>query len=516
MRLKYFAACSLFLASATLADIDVGSDGSDGALVATNTPINLAEAAEFCDCDGVDQGNDGNLIDDPCRWDCPSPLPGKGVYDAEQWAVVFKYNSVTVPAGVTASFLNHRSFAPVVWLVDGSVTITGVVNISGKRGHSYTEPRTLSEPGPGGFRGGRGADVGAANSCGMGPGAGIATSNSDGRGGSYATQGNGGQCNTGAAGPMYGNAANLPLIGGSGGAGGNGLGNCHPDHRNGGGGAGGGAILIAANNSITLTGSILANGGNAAQNDSADRCDSGLTSCNGRGKGGSGSGGAIRLVADSITGNGATRAVGGKYPSGEWLGGGGFGRIRIEGNSIQLTDPGVPLFVPDLPTFVFPPPNYPRLRAASVSGQQVPLDPNARIIDAINDPDVRLATTSSVPLRVEAENVPVGTLVNVQITPASGACANYTSTALEDLGGILHASADVHFPAGFSVVQLRATFPPSALSRHGDAQGGSRLKALRTLIGEHITRIAFTASPSGATEAVYITDTGRQIPVGGR
>jgi hypothetical protein len=116
--------------------IDVGSDGSDGIFKfipdvppngATMT-IDLGLAASLCDCDGIDQGGDGNFLDDSCRWNCPSPLIGGGVYDSEQWAVVFKYSSFELPAGKTVKFRNHPKRTPVVLLIETTATIGGVIN----------------------------------------------------------------------------------------------------------------------------------------------------------------------------------------------------------------------------------------------------------------------------------------------------------------------------------------------------------------------------------------------------
>src|SRR5687768_18467177 len=52
-------------------------------------------------------------------WDQPGQTPGKGVYDPVKWAVVFKYDSVSIAEGSTVRFLNHPSCAPVVWIVSG-------------------------------------------------------------------------------------------------------------------------------------------------------------------------------------------------------------------------------------------------------------------------------------------------------------------------------------------------------------------------------------------------------------
>lgn len=83
-----------------------GADGSDGALnITANTEIDLSQAVTGT----WDQNNAAN--------------PGKGAYDPAKWAVVFKYSSVTVATGATVTFKNHASRTPVVWRVNGNVTI---------------------------------------------------------------------------------------------------------------------------------------------------------------------------------------------------------------------------------------------------------------------------------------------------------------------------------------------------------------------------------------------------------
>ena len=106
----------LLLPCTTFADFDSGSDGSDGAFAPKfDTVIDLSLAAT-------------------ASWDTPSPVPGQGVYDPERWAVVFKYTTIDIPLGVTVSFTNHPSGAPVIWLASGDVTIAGEVNVNGEEG----------------------------------------------------------------------------------------------------------------------------------------------------------------------------------------------------------------------------------------------------------------------------------------------------------------------------------------------------------------------------------------------
>lgn len=429
-----FTVCAtlLGLASPAGAQLDVGSDGSDGAFNPTSSvTINLALAAD-------------------ASWDTPSPVAGKGVYDVDQWAIVFKYSSVNIPAGVTVNFTNHPSGAPVVWLVSGSVMVSGTLTLNGSNGHGNSALRVLSTPGPGGFRGGIGAGTASGPSGGMGPGGATPSSISSsstgsmGAGGSYATLGtNAGCTSTAVAGPTYGNGASLPLIGGSGGSG-------HNNASNMGGGAGGGAILIAANSSITIAlgGTIRANGGDAVNGN----CCGGI--CGGSVWGGSGSGGAVRLIADHITNQGqlqARKGAGTGRP-------GGNGRIRAEANSFSLVDLGDPLLVSDLPGPIFPPVGAPKLQATLLGSQTVPLDPAAIINDPFNS-DVLLSSSGSVMLQIDAENVPVGTTVSVRIAAVPGVVSTVTSTPLAGTFAASTATATVTMPAGYSIVQLRASFP---------------------------------------------------------
>src|SRR5690606_6802898 len=130
-------------------------------------------------------------------------------------------------------------------------------------------------------------------SAGFGPGAGRFPEADGAFHGASAGYGTGGMSyasNPELAGLAYGNASIMPLIGGSGGAGGK------STHAWGGCG-GGGAILIAAESTVTITGVLTASGGNSG--------GGGVT------RGGGGSGGAIRIVGDVIQGDGIKRANGG-------------------------------------------------------------------------------------------------------------------------------------------------------------------------------------------------------------
>jgi plastocyanin len=187
-----FAALLLatFLPSAS-AQLTIPSDGSDGALIVTNdTVIDLSKAVTGA----WNAANSANA--------------GKGIYDSNKWAVVFKYSSVSIAEGATVTFANHASRAPVVWLVRSNVTVAGTLSLDGQRD---VDAPGLAEPGPGGFRGGQGnfgAGLGAG--AGFGPGGGIP--------GSWGYSGGYGAKEQ-YSGEAYGNPSLLPLIGGSGGGG---------------------------------------------------------------------------------------------------------------------------------------------------------------------------------------------------------------------------------------------------------------------------------------------------------
>ncbi len=274
-----------------------GANGSDGALnVTANTVLDLSLAPT-------------------AAWDANPPTPGRGVYDPEKWAVVYKYSSVNVASGTTLTFKNNLSFAPVVWLVNGDVTISGTVNLNGS-----LYGATTSEPGPGGFHGG---PTGAG---GLGPGgANVASTASA----SYGTKGTGGGAG---AGDPYGNPQILPLMGGSG-----------SSNR---GSGGGGAILIAATGTITVNGAITAN------------------ALRGWFSGSDGSGGAIRLVAETISGTGQLRALGNTY--------GGDGRIRLEPDTTAAPslsiEPSPSAGRPAAPVLLWPPEEASSVRIVSVGG----------------------------------------------------------------------------------------------------------------------------------------------------
>lgn len=383
-----------------------GSTGADGAFVAACAPA-------------------------PCTVNQAVPPSG-----------AFNYTTYTVPTGITVRYTPNATNTPVTVLASGLVDIAGTVDVSGSPGLPRAASGTVANPGgaggPGGYRGGTGGlRNGTRHTAGFGPGGGQAQGqgtqgNAD--GGVYIIQGNF---------PVDSNAVVrlVPLFGGSGGGG-------NADDASfalgSSGGGGGGAIVIASSTRITVSGSVIANGGNAANTS------------------GAGSGGAIRLVAPQVDGAGSLLALGGTgsaFAS-------GAGRIRLEAFTLGFTGTANPTASqstavgPVTPASTPALANLPTLAIASVGGVNAPAVPQGQFTTA----DVALAAgaTNPVTVVVAATSTPVGSPTGIRvrlirlssnvITTTDIPSASHTGTFANST-----ASVAVTFPVGeVSVLQAWA------------------------------------------------------------
>ncbi len=355
------------------------ADGSDGAFNPTsNTTIDLSLAVNG-------------------DWDASvQRTPGVGIYDARNFAVVFRYSSVNIPAGVGVAFKNHSPNAPVVWIVRDSVTFGGWMHLYGSTGTGSN--LTLSKPGPGGFPGGRGwASGGTAGSSGFGPGAGRSSS-AEGSSAGYRTDAPD-VAGSSRLGRVYGNWTNIPLIGGSGGG-------ASAIAPNLGGGAGGGAILIVCQGTITLL----------SASDPWLSADGNI----GDGHGGNGSGGAIRLVSNRIEGSARIYSHGNGNPAGS------NGRIIVEAfdNVATIKDYDgsinreVEFGVPSNPAQIWPASDAPVVQITKINGVSVSTTPIGDILN--NRSDLSIAQPAPVPIEITTYNVPLIWHVRLHVTSKSG------------------------------------------------------------------------------------------------
>lgn len=370
------------------AQLTIPSDGSDGAFnPGANVEIDLGLAANG-------------------TWTAAGN--GNGVYDASKWAVVFKYSSVNIPTGVKVTFKNHPSYAPVVWLVQGNVTIAGELNLDGKVGVADAVGGLIpTEPGPGGFRGAAKGPLGGG--FGYGPG---------------------GRQFFGRYAAVYGNPQIIPLIGGSGGYSAFGKS----------GAGGGGAIAIFSGSTVSVNGLITA-GTKETQPEII------------------GSGGAVRIVADAVTGIGqvscnTTWANNYADVTAESL-----GRIRIEANSLApslRTAPETIAVPPANTPVIWPAANAPTAKVVSVDAVNAPADPHAPLVAGA---DVAIQNSNQVNILIETTNFPIEGVVQLNITPKFGNRTTLNATRLS--GDITSATWRVQttLPQGFVTLQARATQP---------------------------------------------------------
>jgi hypothetical protein len=410
---------------------------------------------------------------------------------------VFNFTTFNIPAGFSITFIPNANNTPLVILATGDVTITGAIFINGSNSGGFTG----GIGGPGGKRGGNGGLTLAGltqGQSGDGPGGGLGSGsggNSHGGGGGYATAGvNGAGPAAGQGGQAYGNLSILPLLGGSGG-GGSGSTGVGGTSGNGGGG-GGGAILIASSGNIifTASGGIVANGGNGG--------------CCLDGRGGGGSGGAIRLMANTISGSGFLQVLGGVF-GGTSTRSGAPGFIRVEAFNSSGYSPGLSsgaVISSTLPGAVMLPSTAPSLRIASVAGIATPSSPLGSFQ---GQPDIVVpsAQANPVPIALEASNLPLGSVVDVTLTPERGAPATVQSSPLAGTEANSTASASISLSNMISVISAKLVINLNPLKPNSIGQ------RIPTIInGERITRIEISAVYGGASQTTYITESGRRVP----
>ncbi len=478
MRIPLFTAFALLLTASAAQAFDSGSTGADGELAPTvNTAI---------------------------------PLPPSGVLN---------YTSINIPAGVRVTFTRNALNTPVTLLVSGDALIAGTIDVSGQSaadsngaGDGNTADDGLAGAGgPGGYAGGRGGQGNASTAAGspriaaagVGPGGGRpVTLRFDSfcgspSGGSFATLGGSStQSSCGiSSSAAYGTQDLLPLIGGSGGAGGHG----GPGIGGAGGGGGGGALLLAVSGTLTVTGQILANGGNGGRIAGTTTTDLGAV-------GGGGSGGGIRLVASTLQGNGAISAVGGRqgaYSNGNPAAqpvNGGNGRIRLEAEFLQRSAATTPEYTTGQPGPLALD-GVPSLRIARVGGIDAPATPtgNADIVLPVDAPN-------PVEVVINTVNVPLGNTITIIANPPAGAPQSFTSGAI--VGSLANgtAAANVDIPPGPSVLLATLSF----------AVSGAQAQQLSALTGgEPVVQVELAMRlGDGAQGMTLITESGRRVDVG--
>lgn len=407
---------------------------------------------------------------------------------------MLQYSAINIPAGITVRFMNNPDgpVTPATILVQGDATINGVIDISGRSGNDVFPAVLLAA---GSYAGGA-PQVGL-GATGQGPGGGSGTVNAGGLGGSYGALGGTASFDGTAATSIYGSISLQPLLGGSGGG---------TARREAGvplnigafGGGGGGALLLAVSDTLTLNGSILANGGRG----SPLVRTAGIT----RGSGG-GSGGGVRLVASLLQGAGSINISGGLRGLGVRNldgGNGGHGRARLEGDEITFSGTVTPNTITSVslstPEPIIPA-NFPTVRISSVAGNAVPANPTGAN-------DIVLPSTLSNPVTVElaATQVPTGSTIELSLVPTtSGNRTTVTSGALTGSLENSTASVQVTLPSGASTLLASVNFvvTPSTAALYAPFAEG-----------EQVAQVTIESALGGGPSIMtLVTESGRVIEV---
>lgn len=399
-----FGLCSL-LAPSTFAQqlFTSGSTGQDGALdFCTNPPA---------------QGT--TIVFNPATL-TPALSP--------RAAQIYNFTTICIPAGITVMLSGQILNGPVWWLSQGNVTINGTLDLSGQKGNdesSDTGLRTPSIPGPGGYSGGTGTFTSGTTTSPAQPG-----------------NGPGGGAILGNGGTFSGNSFLVPLVGGSGGAG---INPCIASAFSVGptGGAGGGALVLASSSSITVNGSINANGGNGGVG------DAGANTIVCSNTGGGGSGGAIRLVANTIGGSGTLSVAGGNGGQGT------SGATRLEAFTLNFTGSFSGPFTEGAPASVFLPTIPPTLQVTSVNGVTLTQPTSG----SLQTPDATINSATPVTITIQTTGIPPGTVLTLLVYGASnGSTQAVQTTALQGTLQSATASASAIFPSGLSLKLVKATW----------------------------------------------------------
>ncbi len=161
-----------------------------------------------------------------------------------------------------------------------------------------------------------------------------------------------------------------------------------------------------------------------------------------------GAGGAIKLVANQVTGTGTLTAA-------------TTGRVRIETNSLSaslVTTPSTIAVAPGATPTLFPSTNSPTVKIVSVDGLPSPADPTAPLVSAA---DIAIQKNTPVTIVLETRNfATAGAIVAVRITNKYGSATSINATLQG--GGTTTLSTwtlSTTLAPGFVTLQARATQP---------------------------------------------------------
>ena len=239
------------------------------------------------------------------------------------------------------------------------------------------------------------------------------------------------------------------------------------------------AVIASSGNIIFSQGSVINAEGSCTQGESC------------------GSGGAIRLVANTISGNTSLNVRSFNFFA--LVGSPGY--LRVEAYNLsnftpQHETPFISYALPNPVTL----PNSPIMNIVSVGGVNSPATPKGSFYQ---QPDIVVPTTMSNPVTVnlQATNLPVGTVLQVTLTNELGERTTVNSTPLAGTQTSSTATASVTLPtSGIAVISASATL--------------NLLIAYDKPIyidGERIDKMEIAAAFGGPSDVTYISATGKRL-----
>ena len=181
----------------------------------------------------------------------------------------------------------------------------------------------------------------------------------------------------------------------------------------------------------------------------------GSANCSPPPSGGGGSGGGLHLIAPTIIGDGTLSARGGnRQPSNTPSG--AIGRIRLDAFQQNFSGTSTPPASLGSPYNVPLPSGVPALRIVSINGVSVPASPGG----SSSIPDITINTPNPIPIVIEARNVPLGTIVKVNIFSDASGESIIDSTPLAGTLPLSTATATISPQPGFTRLSVRAVWVP--------------------------------------------------------
>ena len=213
------------------------------------------------------------------------------------------------------------------------------------------------------------------------------------------------------------------------------------------------------------------------------------------------------FVAGEFTGTGIIWVAGGYHGDGTARASGGVVRIETALNTFTgaIDNAAGGSFISFATAPI--PANSPTLRIATLGGVAAPSSPTASL--TVPDITFQQGIETSVTLAISASNVPLGTLVQIKVVPATGQPTTATSNGLSGSVANSNAEATVTLPPGAGILTASATFNVAA-----GQMAGLLPASLPTINGERAEQVEVVAQADGRSTVYLVAKSGARFELG--